>query len=654
LTVFGFGCTASAQAPTIGGSCTVFPADDIWNTPVDQLPVAANSSTYVNTIGAATGVHADFGAGIWDGGPIGIPFITVLGSQTKYPATFLYADESDQGPYAVPLNVPIEGGSASTGDRHAIAVDTNNCILYELYRAFPQSSSWQADSGAIFNLLQSILRPSGWTSADAAGLPIFPGLFRYDEIAAGEIRHALRFTVPQTRRAFVWPARHYASSLTGTQYPPMGVRFRLRASFDISGFSPTNQIILRALKKYGMILADNGSAWYLSGAPDSRWNDSDLHNLGAVHGSDFEVVDVSGLMISPDSSQARQSSAVSVTVTPSSANLQVSTTKQFSATVNNSTNQGVTWTASAGIISAAGLYTAPASVPSPPTVTIQATSQADTFAKGTASVTITAPPPPVTVTVSPSSASVQVSTTKQFSATVNNSSNQSVTWTVTGGGTINSGGLYTAPASVPSGAVTVQGTSVASPTATGSASVTVTNPPPPVTVAVSPASASVQVSTTKQFTATVNNSGNQSVVWSVTGGGSIDSSGLYTAPASVPPGAVTVQATSVASPTATGSASVTVTNPSLPVSVTISPTSAEVRINRSRAFTATVQNATNKSVIWQVGGITGGNSTVGTISSQGTYTAPKSVPAGGTVQVSAVSVADSTKSASALITIVRR
>jgi len=569
LIVFGFACTASAQAPTIGGSCTVFPADNIWNTPVDQLPVAANSATYVNTIGAAGGVHADFGAGIWDGGPSGIPFVTVAGSQTKYPATFLYWDESDAGPYAVPLTAPIEGGSASTGDRHAIAIDTNNCILYELYRAFPQSASWQADSGSIFNLLLNNLRPSGWTSADAAGLPIFPGLFRYDEIAAGEIRHALRFTVPQTRRAFVWPARHYASSLTGTQYPPMGVRFRLRAGFDISGFSPTNQIILRALKKYGMILADNGSAWYLSGAPDSRWNDSDLHNLGAVHGSDFEVVDVSGLMISPDSGQALQSSALSVTVTPSSASVQVSTTKQFSATVNNSTNQGVTWTASAGLISATGLYTAPASVPSPATVTIQATSQADTSAKGTAAVTITPPPPPVTVTVSPSNANVQVSTTQQFTATVSNSSNQSVTWSVTGGGTISSSGLYTAPTTVPSGAVTVQ-------------------------------------------------------------------------------------ATSVASPTAMGSASVTVTNPALPVSVTISPTSAEVRINRSRTFTATVQNTTNQSVTWKVNGITGGNSTVGTIGTQGTYTAPKSVPAGGTVQVSAVSVADSTKSASALVTIVRR
>ena len=277
------------------GTCTVLPADNIWNTPIDQLPVSPSSSTYVNTIGATTGVHADFGSGLWDGGPIGIPFITVPGTQTKYPASFDYADESDPGPYAVPLNAPIEGGSASTGDRHAISVDVDHCILYELYAAYPQSASWKAGSGAIYNLLSNNLRVATWTSADAAGLPIFPGLVRYDEIAAGEIRHALRFTVPKTQKAYVWPARHYASSLTGAQYPPMGVRFRLRADFDISSFSPTNQIILRALKKYGMMIADNGSAWFLSGAPDSRWNNDDLHNLGKIHGSDFEVVDVSGL-----------------------------------------------------------------------------------------------------------------------------------------------------------------------------------------------------------------------------------------------------------------------------------------------------------------------------------------------------------------------
>ena len=248
----------------------------------------------------------------------------------------------------------------------------------------------RAGAGAIFNLLSNALRPSGWTSTDAAGLPVFPGLVRYDEIAAGEIRHAIRFTVPQTQRAFVWPARHYASSLTGTQYPPMGARFRLRAGFDISGFSAANQVILRALKKYGMILADNGSAWYLSGAPDSRWNNDDLHNLGLLHGSDFEAVDVSGLMIDPNSGQAAQSTTVSVTVSPSTASVQTNATKQFTATVTNATTQAVNWSvngapggnSAVGLVSTTGLYTAPAVPPSGGTVTVQAASTVSPSAIG--------------------------------------------------------------------------------------------------------------------------------------------------------------------------------------------------------------------------------------------------------------------------------
>src|SRR5947209_467721 len=325
---------AFAQAPKIG-NCTVLPASNIWNTRVDQLPLAPSSSTYVNTIGPTLPVHADFGSGTYNGGPIGIPFVTVPGTQTKYPASFTYASESDPGPYAIPLTAPIEGGSTSSGDRHAISVDTDNCILYELYAAYPQTSSWQAGSGAIFNLSSNALRPATWTSADAAGLPIFPGLIRYDEVLTGEIRHAIRFTVPKTQKSYVWPARHYASSITDPSYPPMGARFRLRASFDISGYSATNQIILRALKKYGMMIADNGSAWFVSGAPDSRWDNTDLHALGAVKGSDFEVVDVSTLMVDPNSGQAVQN-GVSVSVTPASANVGVNTTQQFSASVQNS------------------------------------------------------------------------------------------------------------------------------------------------------------------------------------------------------------------------------------------------------------------------------------------------------------------------------
>jgi len=396
-----FAVTAATAQPPVIGNCTVLPADNIWNTPVDQLPVSPNSATWVNTIGATRTLHPDFGSGLYDGAPMGIPYITVPGTQTKYPATFTYSGESDPGPYAVPLNAPIEGGSQSTGDRHALSIDTDNCILYELYAAYPQTASWIAGSGAIYNLLSNALRPSGWTSADAAGLPIFPGLLRYDEVAAGAIRHAIRLTVPQTRNTFVWPARHYASSLTGSQYPPMGARFRLRAGFDISSFSAANQVILTALKKYGMMVADNGSSWYVTGAPDPGWNNDDLHNLGLVHGSDFEAVDVSGLMIDPNSGQALQSTTVSVTVNPSSATVPVNTTEQFSATVTNANTQVVNWSvnnvaggnSTVGWISSGGMYTAPAVPPAGGTVTVQAASSVSPSAIGTATVTVTVPAP---------------------------------------------------------------------------------------------------------------------------------------------------------------------------------------------------------------------------------------------------------------------
>jgi hypothetical protein len=306
--IAAIGTVVWAAPPTIG-TCDVFQGDNIWNLAVDELPVSSNSATYVNTIGSGAELHPDFGT-VYDGAPNGIPYVTVPGTQTKYPAVFGYADESDPGPYAIPLNAPIEGGSLSTEDRHVIAIDTTNCILYEMWSAYPQSASWEAGSGAIFNLKSNNLRPAGWTSADAAGLPIFPGLVKYDEVLAGVIRHALRFTVPHTQQAYVWPARHYASSLTDPKYPPMGTRFRLRANFNISGFSPTNQIILKALKKYGMMIADNGSAWYLSGAPDPRWNDNDLHNLGKLTGADFEAVDVSPMMVNENSGLAHAETAV--------------------------------------------------------------------------------------------------------------------------------------------------------------------------------------------------------------------------------------------------------------------------------------------------------------------------------------------------------
>ena len=297
-----------ASAQTLG-PCSVFPFDNIWNAAVDNLPLSASSALYVNTIGAGLPLHPDFGAGLWAGAPIGIPFVMVS-SQPPVSVTFQYADESDPGPYPIPPNAPIEGGSTSSGDRHVLVVNRDNCVLCELYAAYPQpGGGWTAGSGAIFDLQSDGLRPAGWTSADAAGLPILPGLVRYDEVAAGAIRHAIRFTAPQTQQAYVWPARHYASNLTGAQYPPMGQRFRLRADYDISGFSAANQVILAALKKYGMMLADNGSSWFLSGAPDDRWNNDDLHALTQLTGTDFEAVDVSPLMADPDSGQVLGASA---------------------------------------------------------------------------------------------------------------------------------------------------------------------------------------------------------------------------------------------------------------------------------------------------------------------------------------------------------
>jgi len=232
----------------------------------------------------------------------------VDGSQPEVNISFDYADESDPGPYPIPPNALIEGGSQSSGDRHVLVLDRGNCILYELFSAYPQQNgSWQAGSGAIFDLNSNALRPSGWTSADAAGLPIFPGLVRYDEVAAGEIMHALRFTAPNTRSDYVWPARHQASNLAGAQIPPMGQRFRLKAGFDISRFSAPVRVILQAMKTYGLILADNGSAWYISGVPDPQWdNDMLVAELAQVKGSDFEAVDVSSLMADPDSGLALQ------------------------------------------------------------------------------------------------------------------------------------------------------------------------------------------------------------------------------------------------------------------------------------------------------------------------------------------------------------
>ena len=293
---------ASQTAPPTLAGCQVLPADNIWNIPIDTTPVDTNSDVYVNTIGASETVHADFGSGA----PIGIPYVDVPETQTGVAVTFEYDNESDHALYPIPPDVLIEGGPNSDGDRHVLLLERDNCMLYELFDAHLQpDGSWHAGSGAIFDLNSNALRPALWTSADAAGLPILPGLVRYNEVAAGAINHALRFTAPQTRKDYIWPARHYASTLTATQYPPMGQRFRLKANYDISGFSAETRIILQALKTYGMFLADNGSAWYISGGPDERWDNDVLHQLHRVKGDAFEAVDESSLMVNPDSGQAR-------------------------------------------------------------------------------------------------------------------------------------------------------------------------------------------------------------------------------------------------------------------------------------------------------------------------------------------------------------
>jgi hypothetical protein len=289
-------------------ACPILPPNNVWNIRVDQAPVHARSAQYVAAIGNDSRVHADFGSGVWPPGstsPIGIPFVEVDASQPSLPIDYTaYGDESDPGPFPIPVTAPVEGGPDSGGDRHVLALDRTNCRLYELFRAFPQAGSWEADSGAAYDLRSNALRPEGWTSADAAGLPIFPGLVRYDEVASGFIGHAIRFTAPSTQRAYVWPARHFASSNTSPSLPPMGQRFRLKASFDQSDFSPAASVILTALKQYGMILADNGSAWYLSGAPDPRWDNDVLHELASIAGSNFEAVDISSRQVAPDSGEA--------------------------------------------------------------------------------------------------------------------------------------------------------------------------------------------------------------------------------------------------------------------------------------------------------------------------------------------------------------
>ncbi len=269
-------------------ACPILPGSNVWNQRVDGLAVASNSDAMITAIGIGATLHPDFSAA----GGYGIPFNIVGTATPRSTVAFDYADESDAGPYPIPAKPKIEGGS----DRHLLMIDTNACKLYELFAAAKVGSSWTAGSGAIRNLKSNALRPDGWTSADAAGLPIFPGLVRYSEVAAGAIRHAIRFTAPSTCNGYVYPALHEAGSGSCATKPPMGLRVRLKASVDISGYGPQSQVILRALQEYGMLLADNGSPWYITGAPDGHWNDDELHGLGGIKGSDFEVVDTTGFV----------------------------------------------------------------------------------------------------------------------------------------------------------------------------------------------------------------------------------------------------------------------------------------------------------------------------------------------------------------------
>jgi hypothetical protein len=285
------------------GNFSVFPDDNVWKWDISNYQVHPNSANYLASVGTTTNLHPDFGT-VWNGAPIGIPYLVVTSAQPLIPIVYTdYGDESDPGPFPIPLTAPIEGGSSSTGDRHVITVDKDRKILCELYNAFPQAASWNASSGAKFDLTVNVDRPLGWTSADAAGLPIFPGLVRYEEVyLIKEVNHAIRMTVQNSQQAYIYPARHQAGSSANTNLSPMGLRFRMKASYDISRFSPPIQIICAAMKKHGLIVADNGSNWYISGAPDPRWNDDTLGQLKTIPGSAFEAVltvDAQGNPIKP-------------------------------------------------------------------------------------------------------------------------------------------------------------------------------------------------------------------------------------------------------------------------------------------------------------------------------------------------------------------
>jgi hypothetical protein len=297
--------SSPGPGPAVGG-CPLFPADNFWNTPVDGLPVHPQPRAWIDAIGRDIGFHMDFGSGTWAGGPIGIPWNVVDSSTPRYTFTFYYPGESDPGPYPIPVGYRREWGS----DHHILLVDRDACTLFEIYDASFANGRWSAGSGATWDLRSNALRPAGWTSGDLAGTAILPGLVRYDEVASGEIRHALRFTAINTAEGYAWPARHPVPDLTGEQdslgVPPMGARFRLRADFDMSRYPTEMRVILRAMQRYGIVLADHGSEWYVGGSPDERWDNDMLHLLDDLTGNDFDAVDTSVLMLDADSARARQ------------------------------------------------------------------------------------------------------------------------------------------------------------------------------------------------------------------------------------------------------------------------------------------------------------------------------------------------------------
>ena len=295
-----------------------FPTDNAWNQDISSASVDPNSDALINFIGASTPMHPDFGAGLYAGSTIGIPYIVVSGSPFVNIHFTAYDSESDPGPMPVPHNAPIEGyPHPGNGDRHVLVLDRDNCWLYELYHSYAQKDgSWNADSAAVWDLLNDEQRPYTWTSADAAGLPVFAGLARYDEVATGQIQHALRFTLQYSRQAFTPPASHWAPTSSNALAAPMGMRLRLKASYDISSFPPQSQVILAALKQYGMIMADNGSSMYVSGEPDNRWSNDDLGSLKMVPASAFEVILMDPIYTPANVPQGKAPAITSFTATP--------------------------------------------------------------------------------------------------------------------------------------------------------------------------------------------------------------------------------------------------------------------------------------------------------------------------------------------------